>query len=403
MDRLKAALVALPLLAGPLAAQNDEGVQRITRELAPQVERVVGLRFRRPPAVAVRSREQLRRYLERKVRADYPPAELRGQERAYKAFALIPDTADLLQLQLDVLQEQVAGFYDPDSTTLFVISGGDPLVLRTVVAHELVHALQDQYTRLNAILKLRRQNDRQMAAQAVMEGQATVSGLLALSPGATVTQLAQGWEQARRAIRDQQESFEQLSRLPLILRESLLFPYVDGADFMIAFEGRRATPEEQPYGDRLPASTEQVLHPSRYTAHELPARLTFPPPARGDTLIYDDDFGEFETRVALRTWSIGEADALVAASGWNGDRYEVLGAPSGTVVLWASAWDTAPDAAEFARALRAGWTRGPGRAAGRRWRVDETTSGGVSLVRLVDAPNAWAGWARVPEVRVERR
>lgn len=403
MDRLKAALAALPLVAGPLAAQNEDAVQRLTREMTPQVERVVGLRFRRPPAVAVRSREQLRRYLERKVREDYPPAELRGQERAYKAFALIPDTADLLALQLDVLQEQVAGFYDPDSTTLFVISGGDPLILRTVVAHELVHALQDQYTRLNAILKLRRQNDRQMAAQAVMEGQATVSGLLALSPGATVAHLAQGWEQARRAIRDQQESFEQLSRLPPILRESLLFPYVDGADFMIAFEGRRATPEEQPYGERLPASTEQVLHPSRYTAHDVPARLIFPPPARGDTLVYDDDFGEFETRVVLRTWGVGDADALVAASGWDGDRYEILGAPAGTVVLWASAWDTAQDAAEFARALRTGWARGPGRAAGRRWQVDALMSRGVSLVRLVAAPNAWAGWARLPEIGIAAR
>jgi hypothetical protein len=71
-------------------------------------------------------------------------------------------------------------------------------------------------------------------------------------------------------------------------------------------------------------------------------------------------------------------------------------------VVWAIAWDTPQDAAEFTRALRSGWARRAGQAASRRWQVDELTLGGVSVVRLVDAPDGWAGWARVPEVHVGR-
>jgi hypothetical protein len=190
---------------------------------------------------------------------------------------------------------------------------------------------------------------------------------------------------------------------PRIIQESMIFPYLGGAEFMRAFGERRARPDEQPYGSRLPISTEQVLHPSRYTAHDVPMRVTFPPPGRGDTLVYDDDFGEFETRVALQTWGVADPDAIVAASGWNGDRYEVLGSPAGTAVVWAVAWDTPQDAAEFGRALRGGWARRAGPGSARRWQVDDLTLGGVSVVRLIDAPNGWAGWARVPEVRVERR
>ncbi|MBI1722387.1 MAG: hypothetical protein HYR48_00590 [Gemmatimonadetes bacterium] len=395
-------LVALAGVTIPVRAQDTDAVQRIARDVIPEVERAVGLTFRRPPVVVSRSRDQVRGYLSRKIAQEMPPPEMRGVERAYRAFGLISGEADLRRLMLDLYSEQVAGFYDPDSATLFVVRGADPAMVRLILAHELVHALQDQYMSLNAILKLRRQNDRQMAGQAVAEGQATLASILALTPGADLPSLEGMWDGVREGIRSQQEAMPVFAAAPRIIQEGLLFPYLYGAEFMRTFGERRARTDEQPYGNRLPVSTEQVLHPSRYTAREAPVRLSFPPLLPGDTLVYDDDFGEFETRVALETWGVAEADAIAAASGWNGDRYEVLGTPAGTAVVWATAWDTTQDAADFARTLRSGWARGPGRVASRRWRADALTVGGVSVVRLIDAPNGWAGWARVPDVRVRR-
>jgi len=386
-----------------LLAQQTEAAQRITRDLIPQVERAVGLTFKRPPVVAVRSRDQLHMYLERKVRRDYPPAEQRAEERAYRAFRLVADSVNLLRLQLDLLQEQVAGYYDPDSTTLFVIAGGDPMMLRAVISHELVHALQDQYTNLNAILRTRRQSDRQTAGQAVMEGQATVAGMLAIT-NLTAPQLAERWEQVRNSVRDQQEAFGQLNSAPLILRESLLFPYLAGAEFILGFETRRTDPDAQPYNERLPISTEQILHASRYTARERPVRVAITP-GPGDTLVFDDDFGEFGTRIALRSWGVDEPDAVAAAAGWNGDRYAILGSRSGTALVWAVAWDTPQDAVDFERALRRAWERtaeGRPEARTRRWLVQTLDVAGVKVVRLVDAPAAWAGWSRLPAPRVIR-
>lgn len=399
---------AVRLCAGaPAVAQDTDAVQRIARDVIPAVERAVGLTFRRPPIVASRSRDQVRAYLSRKIAQEMPPTEIRGVERAYRAFGLIAADADLRRLLLDIYGEQVAGFYDPDSSTLFLVRGAEPMMVRLILAHELVHALQDQYMSLNSIVKLQRQNDRQMAGQAVAEGQATLASILALAPGADMPSLEAMWDGVREGIRSQQEAMPVFAAAPRIIQEGMIFPYLAGAEFMRAFGERRSRSDEQPYGSRLPISTEQILHPSRYTAREVPVRLSFPPLRAGDTLIYDDDFGEFETRVALQTWGVAESDAIAAASGWNGDRYEVRGTPTGTVVLWASAWDTAQDAADFARALRSGWSRSEnartsGRAGSRRWQVDPATVGGVSVVRLVDAPNGWAGWVRVPEVRVSR-
>ena len=422
MDRLSrasapagAALLALVALAGcrpPAPAPEAQSAQAIAKGLVPDVERAVGLKFKRPPVIAVRSREQVRGYLSRTLAVQMPPKELLAVQRAYRAFGLVPDSVDLRRLLLDLYSEQVAGYYDPDSSALFVVRGADPLELKLIMAHELVHALQDEYTPLNDILKLRRQNDRQMAGQAVAEGQATLASIQALAPEADLDQVLGSFDQVRAIIRQQRASMPVFASAPPIIREGMLFPYLAGAQFMHDFDERRVRPDEEPYGERMPVSTAQILHPSIYAAHQLPWRLGFGRAEAADTLIYDDDYGEFETRVALETWGVDTGVAVAAAAGWDGDRFEVLGTPAGTVVAWASAWMTPADAGEFAGALAAGWARrsgGTGSAAGnvtaaaygggsasRRWRIERTVVRGESLVVLVDGPARWSGWAHPP-------
>jgi hypothetical protein len=397
-------LVGLLLTVGALAAtaavaraQDENAALQIARAVTPSVERAVGLKFKREPAILVRTREQVRGYLSRKLAEELPPRELNAVQRTYRAFGLISDTTDLRRLMLDLYAEQVAGYYDPDSSALFVVRGADPLVLKLILAHELVHALQDQYMSLNAILKLKRQNDRQMAGQAVAEGQATLASIEAMAPGADLSQALGNWDQVRGAIRSQQSAMPVFATAPPIIQEGLLFPYLAGAQFMHDFNARRTRPDEEPYGDRLPVSTAQILHADLYTSHALPDRLRFGR-SPGDTLVYDDDFGEFETGIALETWGVNKAVAESAAAGWDGDRFEVLGSPSGTVVVWATAWRTPADADQFQRALTEGWGRTHPRGGADRWRVDRLAIRGINVVRLVAAPAAWKGWARVPSV-----
>lgn len=399
---LLVALVALAGTAGAARAQDENAALQIAREVTPGVEGAVGLKFRREPSILVRSREQVRGYLSRKLAEEIPPAEMAAVQRAYRAFALISPTTDLRRLMLDLYSEQVAGYYDPDSSALFVVRGADPLVLRLILAHELVHALQDQYTSLNAILKLRRQNDRQMAGQAVAEGQATLASIQAMAPGVDLSQVLGDWDQVREVIRAQQSAMPVFANAPPIIQEGLLFPYLAGAQFMRDFNARRSRSDEEPYGDRMPVSTAQVLHADLYTGRVVPERVGFGAAPAGDTLVYDDDYGEFETRVALETWGVDTNAALAAAAGWDGDRYEVLGSPSGTVALWAVAWRTPGDADQFQRALTEGWGRIHPRGGARRWQVDRLDVRGVPVVRLVDAPARWPGWSRLPQVALSR-
>jgi len=129
MRWLGAALLALAPLAGAATAgraQDERSAQQIAREVIPGVERAVGLKFRRAPDIEVRTREQVRGYLSRKLAEELPPAELRSVERAYRAFGVVSDTVDLRRLMLDLYAEQVAGYYDPDSSALFVVRGPKP-------------------------------------------------------------------------------------------------------------------------------------------------------------------------------------------------------------------------------------------------------------------------------------
>jgi hypothetical protein len=391
-------LIAITACARPQPT-TDQEVRRVAADVIPRVERSVGVAFRNPPAFAVRTRDQVQQYLVGRLDAEYPPAMMRRIALAYRLFGVIPDTLDFRALLLAVLSEQVVGYYDPDSTTLYVVAGTDPVQVRLVLAHELVHALQGQYLPIDSILESEGDNDRKMAAQAVLEGQATLASLTAMLDSSQVRQLGNFWRDMREDVRRAQERMPVFAAAPLIVREGLLFPYLAGADFMRWFAS--AYPDTQPYGRRMPRSTEQILHPERYRAGDEPVTLRFGPatPASGE-LVYEDDWGEFETRIVLQQLTGSESLATGGALGWAGDRFAVFDASGAYAVVWWSVWDHAEAAARFAAVLSRSWGERPP-APGRRWTVEQDNARGRPLVRLIDAPESWPGWRRPPAVRLE--
>ena len=209
---LRPALLVLGLLGAACRGEarqttaSDAALARMVDSLRTPVERAVGLVFTAPPRSAMRSKEQVRGYLIRKLDQELPPERLRGLETAYRLFGLLPDTLKLRALLLDLYAEQVAGFYDPDSATLFGVAGSAPDQLRLVLAHEMIHALQGQHLRLDSILDDRRNNDRLTAAQAILEGQATLASIDVLAPGQDVVHNPQFWELYREQVGQNQSS-----------------------------------------------------------------------------------------------------------------------------------------------------------------------------------------------------
>ncbi|HSR40654.1 MAG TPA: hypothetical protein VLL48_00745, partial [Longimicrobiales bacterium] len=123
-----------------LVVSDDPELAEMARELLPDLARRSGLQLREPVRLARRSREDLVRYLEVKLDEELPPERARWMTESYALLGLVPDTLELRGILLDVYTEQVAGFYDPDSTALFVMEDQPSESVRTVLVHELVHA-----------------------------------------------------------------------------------------------------------------------------------------------------------------------------------------------------------------------------------------------------------------------
>lgn len=373
---------------------------KIAGDAMPRIERVTGLTFKSAPKIEGRSREEVRAFLERRFREDLPDEEIAGTRSAYHRLGLIPDTLDLRAFMLDLLEEQVVGYYDPETKVLYVVQGAAPEQVSMIVSHELVHALQDQYMSLDSLQLLRGDNDRQLAAHAVVEGQAMIvqiQAMLGSGGGDIAAALPGGWDRVRDIIREMSAQQPIFSRAPRIIQETVIFPYLSGAEFMRTFQQLR--PGDPPYGD-LPASTEQIMHARAYfTQRDAPTRVTLPPPRLGRSR-YQNNLGEFETRLFLYEHMRDQAASVRGAAGWDGDRYMVVETPRGEAFVWVTVWDTPVEAAEFTEALdRALSRRFDGElmrptANGKRYEIGEREItwwggdvGGRATVVYTDAPS----------------
>ncbi len=368
----------------------------MARELASEVERAIGLPFRQSPTVAVRTSDQVRSYLAAKLDRDMPPPVLDGMAAGYQLFGLLPDTIDLRALLLSLYTEQVVGYYDPDSAALYVVAGADAMTLRMILAHELVHALQGQYLPLDSLLASERTNDRRVAAQAILEGQATLASIAMLMPDRDVGTIPGFWDSYRQQLKRQHAQMPVFSSAPLLIQESIVFPYLEGANFVSWFQ--REYRDTVPFGARLPQSTEHILHFDRYRSGDAPLDLRL---ANGGQPLYTDVLGEFETRLLLTVLSGSEATGRAGARSWGGDRYAVYDAGHGTrALVWWSVWDDERAADRFAKLLTRVWNARARPA--RRGVVERITVDDRPGVRLIDAPDGWTGWKVVPAIELVR-
>jgi hypothetical protein len=369
---------------------QDGDIARLVDSLRPVVERATGLAFKGPTRSAMKSREEMHDYLLEKLREEFPADRQEGVEAVYKLLGLLPDTLNLKALLLDLYSEQVAGFYDPATSTLYGVRGAEPTMLRLVLAHELVHALQHQYLPLDSIMKKQADADQQTAAQAVLEGHAMLASILALAPDRDLIRQPQFWAMAREQVRSSASSMQVFAKAPLVLREGLIFPYLNGAEWMRWWDSARAE-RALPTVAELPRSTEQILHPDRYERRDQPVPVRFDDP---DKPLYEDTLGEREIQV-LATVLRGGGEVLNdAAIGWGGDRFRAYRTAAGPALVWYLVWDEETAAARFMGG--AGGRLAQREKAGYRTTVTRVTNAARPTILIAIAPAGWTRWSRLP-------
>jgi len=287
---------------------------------------------------------------------DNPQALVDANERLLKGLGLLPADANLGELYVKLLGEQVAGLYSPDDKQLYVVSRSGKLgpTEKTTFAHEYTHALQDQNFDLGS-LKLDEvgEGDKGIAGLSLVEGDATLVMSLWQIQHLSQADLLQLLGESLNP-----EVTASLDAMPKVLQESLLFPYTAGLSFVQALQASGGWDAVNAAFRDPPASTEQVLHPEKYASHEAPVDVTLPAdlPAKlgpGWTKGLEDTLGEFQLKVWLDQAGGGSGgpSADTAAAGWGGDRVMLLDGPNGArAIALKTAWDSAADASEFAAA-----------------------------------------------------
>jgi hypothetical protein len=326
-----------------------------------RVERLRGLRFRRPLKITFAPPSRAQALLHAASEAEYGRRDQLIDEEDLKLLGLLDPAAHLDRYLRAIEREQVLGFYDERSKRLVVVTGktANRSLQEITLAHELVHALEDQNYGVRTKSGLN--DDRALAESALFEGTAT----------ALMTDYATRYMNLGDALGLLDVTGAD-TKLPPFLEDQLLFPYVQGEQFVNAFRLRgswRAVNKVIAF--RRPRSSEQVMHPAKYAVGEAPVAVASP---RGVGRTLGDGWRR------LRTTEIGELDLKLlfdhvggvkdeqAAAGWGGGRFELwrktgkgsCSAPcvSRDAAVISLAWDARADRVEGEAAFQRVFERG---------------------------------------------
>jgi hypothetical protein len=327
-----------------------------TAELSRELAAAISVRKLEPRAeVPLRElpRSALAGELRSAIERDVPAERIKGESLFLKILGLVAPDFDYVAASVDMLQAELAGFYDSETKSMVLAEGLDANMRQETLVHELVHALQDQHFGLGASLKrLATDTDAASALHALAEGDATSAMLDA-------TLAAQGYHSTELGddvlIARMRAAFRKaMPGVPGILRRSALAPYTDGLLFVNELRRSGGWDLVNATWANPPTTTEQLLHPMKLAAREKPRTIG---PASGPTEgckeRLREQIGEQGLRLILEEWH-SEDDAEGAAAGWNGDLAQVFECGSQHALFWRVAFDDTVQASAGIEALRAG-------------------------------------------------
>jgi hypothetical protein len=297
--------------------------------------------------------DQLRANLTKDMAENYSQKESEQDVSELWLLRLIDDpTINLYQLEIDLQTEQVAGYYDQKKDELFVRNDGTDItpLARQTLAHEFTHALQDQHYDLEKMLPDdSKDDDHDLGVRSLVEGDATVSGILYAQTYMTQKEYQTMLDESKNA------PSEVIDRVPPYIRDILYFPYEQGVQFVIALG---ITSSFRPIDKALqdpPVSSEQIMHPEKYTdtPRDMPKLVALPPLTdtlgTGWTMPDNGTLGEFDVLKMLQENNTTGADS--AAAGWGGSVYNYYENGDKALVIFNTVWDTPKDADEFEAAI----------------------------------------------------
>lgn len=319
-----------------------------------RVSKARGLDIRQEVASRVLDRESLLEKVRDHVAREVPEPVLRGHEEMLVALGLVPPSFDYQATMYRLLGGQLAGLYEPAEKAMYLAADLGEEAAKATLAHELVHALQDQHWDLAPRLAYApKAGDATSAVHALAEGDATSAMLDVLLDGVGRTALdiserAFALEAALSAGMD-----DELAAVPRVLRAALVAPYIDGLAFVNGLRKKGGWALVNDAWSSPPISTEQLLHLDKYEKGEKPepTRPPLAPEKQGWAVAHEDVLGEQGLRLVLEE-GLPPRLAKTAAAGWGGDLVTLYqrSEDGAFALLWMLRFDEGPRADRDAEA-----------------------------------------------------
>ena len=379
-----------------LEQPDSAALAELAMEMHREVESLRGWKFKTPVGVDSCSETELREFM-RRGRTEASGGAPAYGDQAARMVGLIPPDADPGSAFTEAMMGYVPAIYDHESKTVRIVRrpGADygSLLTRTMLAHELTHALDHQY--FESTYAERSTRDAEFVAGAIFEGsaitvqsryEATVRASAKFAPGEWQQTMAQQMKMGKIMLETPAYALTPfVARFPCggyFLQRGAAYLESQAKESAVAPTGRlRCVGDAMMQAARnLPASSEQILHPEKYwdqDHRDEPVLLTDEDAERligtgGLRVVHKDTFGELlcallawpqDKRINPLTVPSPGSWTNDAAMGWGGDRFFLLVADEagGTseatrrepVGLWFTMWDSPQDRDEFVAAYNA--------------------------------------------------
>jgi hypothetical protein len=398
-----------------LSVSADDGLNESEREAVvgrakARVEVIRRLEFEGNVSISVITRAE---YANQTTSGGGPSESRRTFENVKsEALLLVGERSDSVAVQRQNRGQNVLGYYSPSADSIVLVSESDTprITSERTLAHELVHALQDQHFDLGGHDSTT--EDGRNGRLGLVEGDASVVEKRYMD------RCGEQWTCVDAPSADAESgSANGTSPGHMGLYLASIFPYVDGEVFVRHLQASDGWDSvNAAYGD-TPATAKQVIYPARYPG-DGPATVRIRRGADGDWqrvesshggddrlgqallsvmfmyTLYDDynRTAAIDTRAALNVDDDGTVNAsdplnyaLEPTDGWTGDRLRVYRRGDDTAYVLKTRWSNASEAREFAAGYRTLLAHWGGEGVGEnRWVVDDDSQFADAFAVVVD-------------------
>ena len=304
---------AAPATTAPPSTEPDPETEATIDDVIAFIEKTRGAKFKTRPDVQFQDDAEFEKGLLKDF--DDQEKELADEQVLFHALGLLPTNVDLAETMKSALGLGVVGYYDPETKEMVVRGTKLTPYVRTVLAHELTHALDDQLFNL----------DRPKLDEATDE---TGYGFTVLTEGSASyvedayrNQMSSSDQTRASAEELQVGSNPAIFNIPIVILALLTAPYTQGLDLVQAVVkdggGVQAVPGAF---KRPPTTSEEAMTPAKYKAHEGSVEVPVPKPDSGAKVVTSGVFGQIGL-TALLAKGISLDDPANGTEGWAGDSF----------------------------------------------------------------------------------